>query len=342
MVGLIVLIAVVLVLVIGGDDDDAQAEAGDDSESENGDDADNDEPAVDEGADSSPDGAVEAYLTALSEGDAESALSLVEAPSDTTHMTQEVLEASLQIAPISEISVSEIGEVGEFSVSEEVTASFTVGEEEVTHRFRVTTDDDGESWALDAAVTITEPSAGSLDVTVNGEEFATSDAYVFFGAAYELDLAQDNFTFGEDSVIYATDSYLSTSGLEVTLTDEATDTWRQLILDAIDECVSSNEREVGCGLDLPEEVSGDEVVEGTVERSLPSSTQQELDALSPQPDWSNPNLVGAESFTGQVDVEYECRFQGETGICELLTGDARLIDFPVVDMAAEELEVVWE
>ncbi|GAB3190276.1 hypothetical protein [Nesterenkonia suensis] len=332
---LVIVLAVVLFMLLGrGGADDAEGGTGGEGEENGG-------SAVEPGADSTPHGAVEAYLTALSEGDAEGALSLIDAPSDTTHMTQEVLDASLQIADITDISVNEV-EVGEYAYSEEVTASFTVGEEDVTHRFWTSTDDEGDSWHLDAAIRISEPSAGSLDVTVNGVEFATSDAYVFFGPAYELDIAHENFTFDGDSIVYATETYVSTSNLSPELTDEAEDIWRDLIIAEVEACVTSNEKEAGCGLDMPDEISGAEVIEGSIERSLPSSEQQALESIEPRLDFSNPNLVTTDYVSITIDVEYEGRAGGSTDLYELWTGDPRWLDDPVVDMTAEELEVTWE
>ncbi|MDZ5078144.1 hypothetical protein [Nesterenkonia sp. HG001] len=334
---LLVIIAVVLFLVLGrGGGDDGENGGGENGGEENG------GAAVEPGADSTPDGAVEAYLTALAEGDAEGALSLIDAPSDTTHMTQEVLDASLELADITEISVNEV-EVGEYAFSEEVTATFTVGDEDVTHRFWTSTDDEGDSWYLDASITLSEPSAGALDVTVNGVEFTTSDTYVFFGAAYELDIAHENFTFeGDDNVVYATDTYISTSDLTPVLTEEAEDTWRQLIISEVEECVASNEKDAGCGLDMPDEISGAEVIDGSIERSLPSSDQQALEGLEPRLDWSNPNLVSTDYASISVEVEYEARAGGSTDLYELWSGDPRWLGDPVVDMTAEELEITWE
>ncbi|OSM42128.1 hypothetical protein [Nesterenkonia sp. PF2B19] len=326
----------VLFLVLGRGGGDAEAENG----GENGGEGEG-ESSVEPGADSTPHGAVEAYLTALAEGDVEGALSLIDAPSDTTHMTQEVLDVSVELAPISEISVNEV-EVGDYAFSEEVTASFTLGEESVTHRFWTSTDDEGDSWFLDGAISISEPSAGSLDVTLNGVEFTTSDTYVFFGAAYELDIAHENFMFDGDSVVHATDTYVSTADLTPALTEEAEDTWRDLIITEVEDCVASNEKEAGCGLDMPDEVSGAEVIEGSIERSMSTSDQQALQNIEPRLDWSNPNLVGSDYVSITVDVEYEGRSGGSTDLYELWTGDPRWLGDPVVDMTAEELEITWE
>lgn len=336
---LVVIIAVVLFMVLGRGGADAE-DGEENGETENGEE--NGGSAVEPGADSTPHGAVEAYLTALSEGDAEGALSLIDAPSDTSHMTQEVLDASLEIAPITDISVNEV-ETGEYAVSEEVTGSFTLGDEEVTHRFWTSSDDEGDSWDVDASISLGEPSTGTLDVAVNGVEFTTSDAYVFFGAAYELEITQENFTFeGDDNIVHATESYISTSDLSPELTEEAEDTWRQLILDDVEQCVASNEKEAGCGIDMPDDISGAEVIDGSIERSLPSSSQQDLDNIEPRVDWSNPNLVGADYMGITVDVEYEARAGGMTDLYELWSGDPGRLGDPVVDMAAEELEVEWE
>lgn len=367
-----------LVLLLGGDDD-AEAEGGEEGGEE----------AVDPSANESPDTLVEAYLTALSEGDAETALGFIDdAPNDTTFMSDEVVQHANEVAPITDVEVGEVGEVDENAYSEDVTVDFSIGEgadaENISTRVNTYSNEDG-TWSLSAAdviASITEPSStGSLDVTINGEPITHGDADVFWGLAYEFDLEQENFTFtgganpaanaavsdededepedededasddedsdgGDDpregNVVYATDTYISLSDLSIGLTAEAEDTWRQLIIDAVNECVSSNELEAGCGLDMPDEVQGDPVVEGSIERSLPSDTEDELENLEPRLDYQNPHQVEADYFTGTVDVEYDVEFEGEEIPAELISGDPGWLDTPVVDMSEEDPTVDWE
>lgn len=385
-VGVVVLIGaavLALVLLLGGDDD-AEAEEG----------GDGGEQTVDPSANESPDTLVEAYLTALSEGDAETALGFIEdAPNDTTFMSDEVLQHANDVAPLTNIEVGEVGEIDEYTYSEDVTVDFTIGEgpdaESVSTRITTYGNDDG-TWALSSSevvASVTEPSStGALDVTVNGETITHGDADVFWGLAYEFDLEQENFTFagganpaanaaasGEDeseaededasdedtsegegtngddaevdpragNVVYATDTYISLSDLSIELTTEAEDTWRQLILDAVDECLSSNELEAGCGLDLPEEIQGDPVVDGSVERTLPSDTEEELENLEPRLNFQNPHQVEADYFNGAVDVEYDVDVEGEDVPAFLVSGDPGWLDTPVVNMSEEDLTIDW-
>lgn len=382
--GVVVLLGVaVLALVLLFTGDDSDAEAGD-GEGEGA------EEAIDPSANEAPDTLVEAYLTALSEGDAETALGFIDdAPNDTTFMSDEVVEHANDVAPITNIEVGEVGEVSDTAYSEDVTVDFSIGEgsdaETVSTRVAVYSNDDG-TWSLsstDVVASITEPSnTGSLDVTINGEPVTHGDADVFWGLAYEFDLEQENFTFtgganpaanaaasdededepeddedasedddaaGDDdadpragNVIYATDTYISVTDLEIGLTAEAEDTWRQLIIDAVDECISSDSLEAGCGLDLPDEIQGDPVVDGSVDRVLTSDTEDELDNLEPRLDYQNPHQVGAEYFNGTVDVEYDVEVDGEEVPAYLVSGDPGWLDDPVVDMSEDDPTVDWD
>ncbi|MBA8921873.1 hypothetical protein [Nesterenkonia jeotgali] len=343
--GVVVLgtIVALIVMLTGGGDAQADDQGGETEAASDSGEADGSEGSgsVDTDAET-PYSAVESYFTALAEGDAEAASSLVYDAGDTTLLTDEVLATSLELAAITDLEVTEEETTEELSFSHEVQVSYTLGDAGVTKRIYTYQNTDTDSWEVDGAAEIMQPDFGDLETTVNGEPVSGSEATVFLGLMYELAIDDENFTIDGDGLLEVTETYASAGTLDVGLTEEATETWRELILSDVEECVASTELEAGCGLDMPEDVSGATVVEGSISRSLPAETDQALQRLTPQPNYSTPTLVGAEYFTGRVDVEYEAEEDGVTSLYELYFGEPGTLGTPMVDMTADELEVIWE
>ncbi|GAA1142144.1 hypothetical protein [Nesterenkonia lutea] len=335
-VGVLVVVAVIaliLLLVRGGE------AAADDDTTQPQDSAAAEAPAVDA---ESPAAAVESYFTALADGEAEAARSLLYEVSDDSLMTEEVLAASLELAPITDVEVTEDAAAEEAAYSQEVQVSYTLGEVGVTKRVYTYQNPDTDAWEVDAEAELMQPDLGDLAVTVNGEAVEGGEATVFLGLMYQLDLEEENFSFDGDGVVEVTETYTTATTLEVALTEAATETWRELIIADVEDCIASKEMEAGCGLDMPADVSGAAVVEGSISRSLPAETDQALQRLTPSPSYTTPTLVKAEYFTGQVNVEYEAEEGGVTSLYELYFGDPGTLGTPLVDMTADEPEVIWE
>lgn len=53
-------------------------------------------------------------------------------------------------------------------------------------------------------------------------------------------------------------------------------------------------------------------------------------------------MLTYQDIDGTIEIAYDCEGPSGSGRCELLSGDARQVDRPLVDMSAEDLEVVWE
>jgi len=338
--GVVVLIAIIALVVMLTQGGDAEAE---DSSGDTGDsgEAEESEESTDTSADT-PYAAVESYFTALADGDAEAARSMLYDASDETYLTDEVLATSIELAPITELEVTEDAEVEENTFSHEVQVSYTLGDSPVTKRLYTYQNTDTDAWEVDAAAQLMQPDLADLTTTVNGEPVDSDEATVFLGLMYEMAIDDENFTIDGDGLVEVSETYTSAATLEVTLTEEATETWRELILADVEECIASTDMEAGCGLDMPSDVSGATVVEGSISRTLPAATEQELQRLTPTPNYSTPTLVEADFFSGTVDVEYEAEEGGVTSLYELYFGDPGTLGAPKVDMAADELEVIWE
>lgn len=297
-----------------------------------------------------PESAVEAYLTALSEADAEAALEVIDVPPDTTHMTDDILARSLQEERISLVEVEELHRMDSDSVTEQVQATFT--REHTNHdpsqiRFPFDTQLNEETglWEIhDAAVRIPRPEVGDLDLKLNGEPFDAEETYVFWWPKYELTFDQEHFEFGHRHYsgmrIDSNRSGNPIAEMEVRLTEEGEDVWRQAISEDLESCLTSAEKQAGCGLDVRDQIDGGTVEEGSISRSLTTSMAEGgLAAIVPEVDPGQLPLVYSRGGFPPVDVEYETTSEG--GNAE--SGDyAAHLHRPRVDMdSGDDPEVVW-
>lgn len=321
---------VALIFLLGGNGS-SEADADDDDEGS--------ETDVDPDADETPHGAVEAYLTALSEGDAETAVSFMEDPADTTYMTDEVLAYSNENRPMADIEVTEASESGgEYSSYGEVRANFTLDGESENASFWVSGDADS-GFVVESEVELDVPAdASNLTPTVNGEPFQDSGS-TFAGIFIEIGLEEEYYSFGSDGS-FITGDYESTGYLAPELSTEGHERWKELVMADIDECVASSELDGGCGLELPDNVDGEDLVPDGVSRSLSGDTQREVDNLEGTADYNDPRYISAY-IAGGVDTDVE--FESDPGTQhEVITGDGMYFGEPVVDMTQEEPTVEWE
>lgn len=321
------------------DNDAAAADEDDEDEEE-------DEPEEADENRESPTAVVEAYLTALSEGDLETAEAYLSG--SFSDFTQEMLDHSLEIAPISDLHVEEAS--GEDEFGQPVDFSWTVGDEEFSGSIEATQDFQSEEWEISdfrATESITLPEAsGDLSYSLNGEDDLSSRVEVVAGLAYEVGVDHENYTLTNDQAnddgwfVLNADDYIGFSSSDLALTEEAEEEWRDLILADVEECMDSGEAEPGCGLDIV--YNNVEVDEGSVQRSMDTSSEQSLNSIEPRIDFNNPNLVSAWIYGVRVDTIFEGSIDGEHSIYEVTVGPALRLDDPVVDMTEDDPEVIWE
>lgn len=340
-VALLAILGAGLWLVLGTDDSpDPVAAEGAEAETEA-----SEEPET--AGESSADAAVESYLTALAAGDFDEAFGHVQDDPRGGLLTDELISQSLELAPISNIEVDPLDAAPD-DHSDYVSYSYTVGDQDFRGEMHVVHNFTDERWTIGGSAVTTQISAldpGSLDFSVNGETVPSQGGDVLYGLAYTMDVEHENFMLSntdDDGVLITDDNWISFSNQDIVLTEEAEEQWRALIVEEAEECLESSTYEAGCGLDMPEEISGDQVIGGTIERTASTSTLQTLQNLTPRMDYSNPNLVTAEEHISGIEIFYDCSGPQGEGQCELLTGDARQFDRPLVDMTADTLEVVWE
>jgi hypothetical protein len=284
--------------------------------------------------------AVEKYLTALSEGDAETALTFVETYADDSLLTDEVLAASLELAPITDIVVEESEDASEYEAT--VSASFAVGEETIEREFTAYNSSDDQWLISDGLVMATLSNFEGLDLTVNGAEPADSSTSLFPGA-YQLALGYEEFALDSD-----TDTFTLTTDADSelfwdiypVLTDDGAATFRSLVRAAIEECVAMKTLSTPCGMDITDiDLSGSTPVDGTVTRTITSEGQATLDSMTAEVDYSTPTLVSTYD-TPDVDMTLQGTKDGVTSEYEVWFGG--YMDTPSVDFAQETPTVTWD
>ncbi|MCS3843088.1 hypothetical protein [Microbacterium sp. AK031] len=284
--------------------------------------------------------AVEEYLTALSEGDAETALTFVETYADDSLLTDEVLAASLELAPITDIVVAESEDATEYEAT--VSASFAVGGETIEREFTAySSSDDG--WVIsDGLVMATLSNFEGLGLTVNGAEPADSSTSLFPGA-YRLALGYEEFALDSE-----TDTFTLTTDddselfwdIYPVLTDDGAATFRSLVRTAIEECVAMKTLATPCGMDITDiDLSGYTPVDGSVTRTITSDGQATLDSMVADVDYSTPTLVSTYD-TPDVDMTLQGTKDGTTSEFEVWFGG--YMDTPSVDFAQETPTVTWD
>lgn len=189
---------------------------------------------------------VSAYLQALAEGDADTAVSyLAEAPADASFLSAPVLKDSNARAPISGIAVPEVLGDGEA----QVTATYLLGAKPVTAQYRVVRN--GSSWSIKDGLTeleVPKLRGTSLKAIVNGRPVSKSRITVFEGS-YRATLDNRYLALGGDTTVLVTgpDQASGRFTLRPTLTAKGKEAALTAARKALDECLAATVSEpVGC------------------------------------------------------------------------------------------------
>lgn len=280
---------------------------------------------------------VEDYLTALSEADAEAALEYVTAFDDDTLLTDEVLAASRDRAPIADIEVGEVQGSAEQSI---VPVSFTIGDEAVSRDFEVW--HYGDDWQIyDGLVFAGFAGFDGLGLTVNGVEVG-AQTYLFPGS-YQLAVGQDQFTVsgGTDTFTVVEDADgEALYELNPVLTDDGAATFRELVRASLEECIAMTSLSTPCGMDIADiDLDGYAPVEGSVRRTLTADGEAALKSLEAEVDYSDPTLVSTWDSI-DVDMTLQGEKDGEKAEFEVWFGG--YVGTPSVDFAEADPTVTWE
>jgi len=288
---------------------------------------------------------VEDYLTALAESDAEAALSHLSSPESSPLLTDEVLAASNEAAPIGGVEVEE-QELDVDDYSWDIRAHYTIGEEEVTADFSVSEAAKEGEFAISGGLGSLYVPSGyvGLGLTVNGVAVEAEDAAVFPGT-YAVALSDERYELGGTSSLVVTAPFESAgfSDLEASLTDATIKELRAAVKKDVDACVSSKKLKAGCGLTLEKTMNSGDVTltDGTVSRSLPSSTKSALKKLGFTVAYDDP-LVVTSDYIGSVDVEADGKSKsGQSGRYEIYFGGPSL-GSATIDLSGEKPEITWD
>ena len=145
-----------------------------------------------------PSGAVFGYLTALSSGDAGSALSYgATKPAESSMLTDKVLADASKRAPLTSIDVPAV----EDQTPASVRASYKIGETPVSETFTVTKQ--GEEWKLErvaADVELGPVRSGSVPLLINGTK-VSKGAVSLFPGSYTFSTGLDYVDYGSKPTI---------------------------------------------------------------------------------------------------------------------------------------------
>ncbi|MDW4572498.1 hypothetical protein R8Z57_06850 [Microbacterium sp. M3] len=286
-----------------------------------------------------PAAVVTAYLEALADSDAAAALALLDdAPQDDTLLTDEMLEASNELAPLDDIDVEAVDGA---SYSANVPATYSLGDVTVTTDFTVYEDDEGV-WKLSAGTN--ELSLGSqyagLALTLNGIAVEGDNPTVFPGT-YVLGTSTPYFEITGETTFTVEDAF-SYPDLEASagLNEEGLGVFRTAINEAVAACVASKSLTADCGLTLPPTLDdGTVLVDGTVTRTPRAETQSELANLQPEQSYGEPLQVRSQ-YIGGLDTTAECEQGGSRGTCTLIF--APTLGSALVDFAQDPVVVRWD
>lgn len=278
---------------------------------------------------------VKAYLTAISKGDAKAALGYLESVPSADLLTDSVLKESNKIAKISGISVHQ-GTQSSYSGS--VTATYSIGGEEVSSTYQVYKVKD--AWRIaDGVIPVSLDSLKGLDATINGVSAAKlPDVYVFPGS-YRIALSSAYFSLDGDSTftIASLDDASALYDVNAALNDTGAAEFRKLVRASVEACVAMKTLSTPCGMDITGiNLAGATPVEGTVTRTLTADGNAALNELKPESSGFTPTVVSAYD-TIRVDIT----LQGSDGNTYTVTSGGYL-DTPRVDFATATPAVVWE
>ncbi|MCS5715923.1 hypothetical protein NVV95_15350 [Herbiconiux sp. CPCC 205716] len=282
---------------------------------------------------------VEAFFTALSDADSETALGLIsQAPDDDTLLTDEVLAASNELAPITDVAI--VDDTTENGYGD-VTVSYSLGGTPVTAEYSVD-DYDDDGWKITGGLSyLNVDRFDGLGLTVNGQEVSGTEVQLFPGT-YQLATTLPNFTLTGTTTVTATEPFgsVDVGDIEPGLSDAALAQFRTLVQSAVDACVASTTLAAGCGLELPATLDdGTQLTDGTITRSISADATVTIQNMVPTLSYDNPTLAQGE-FIGSVSTSGQCTQNGASGTCDVLFGPS--LGAPSIDMASANPTVLWD
>lgn len=275
--------------------------------------------------------AVQGYLQALADGDAQGALAYASTtPSDTTFLTNEVLAASTTLAPISGITVPEVDDEYAYSVD----ASYKLGSQAVNASFSV--EKDGDSWKLrEVAYDLDLGSRRNktLPMIINGVT-VESNTIALFPGSYEFTTGSKRIDYGKSNVLVVespADYPRGISEIQPTLTSAGEKAFTDALETSIKTCMKSKDlKNKNCPNNVTKISGSVTPKEGTFSWSWDKGA---LDNLKVRLDYDNPAVASASVYL-RMKAEGDCK-----------QGPCRITPFsspkPSANLVAEKIKILW-
>ncbi|MGO1166054.1 MAG: hypothetical protein ACTMHL_05490 [Janibacter sp.] len=281
------------------------------------------------------------YMDALVEGDASSAIDLVQTSGRESVLSERAYEQALESAPVDDVVVKETRLDDEMSGTVGVT--FTVGGESAQESISVHDYDRDGQWEMIPPTAQMEPPTPlqGLGVKLNGEEIDDDDVLLLLPGTYEVGVDSPHYALSGTSSMEVTTSSGAPSWPEPSLSSSGTAAFREAVREEVDSCMEQKTLKAGCGLGTVPDTDrqqGWKMVDGTVKRSLTSGTEKKLKTMKPDAGSSDPTSVEGP-VVGGVDTTMSCTKDGQTGECELFIN--AVVGAPTVDMTVKEPTVDW-
>lgn len=193
------------------------------------------------GSASDPDAAVKTYLQALSDGDAEKALSVMKTPPSDLLLNDEILKKQQDIAKISDIKVVDTTKAGDMAT---VQATYTYGDRKADETFML--HETGDSWRLDDGAVAVELSSSVAvpQLTAFGVPVDQEAKIYFFPGPMEWGSADKNFTIVDSKAKdfpMSAQGYYSASQLTTDLSATGRRAVESAITSYLDNCALSKQ-----------------------------------------------------------------------------------------------------
>jgi hypothetical protein len=278
---------------------------------------------------SRPSDAVAAYLQALASGDATAALSYATDPAPTGPLlTNEVLAASLQRAPLSGIDVPIVEDQNAKSVS----ASYTLGSSAVSESFDVVKI--GDIWKISRAVKDLDISFivdGSFPVKINGVEVSEESVAVLPGS-YAFTTGLPYVGYGSKNVVLVKSPYVEADTYQIQ--SKLTKAGKKAIISAtkrsFNKCLQQHSLSPN---NCPQQFTS----KYTYNKSTITWRQAGGDPFRKPAVTLNANQARVEV---QIDLKMSasCTYQGRSGNC---SGRLKGRSIAIVQVKSKPLKVKW-
>ncbi len=238
--------------------------------------------------------AVKGYLEALAANNPEAALGFAqEQPAETSLLTAEVLRASTDAAPITEINVPEVTD----QYAYQVPATYRMGSKKVSEKFNVSKQDDDTYKITDAVVDVDVSRIKNTDVplSINGVEISDDETELsLFPGNYAFASGLKNLDYGDSELLIQSPSdYASTAELRLEITPEGKKAFIAASKQALDKCLKQKKlAPSGCPNTVGAPKSGAKYKKGSIKWKVSGNP---FSGMDPRLDYDDPSLATASA-----------------------------------------------